>query len=209
MIGTFLRRPHGAGEVTADLVRLLGLVSVVVAGLWWSPTDAGVLALVLPGLLLPRFVGVNPLFDVAFGVVLLVAGWSNVFDLYTAVAWWDLVVHFACTGVSAAMVYLLLARLEIITDPQSRRFTFAIALVLTTCIGLAASAVWEMVEWLGHTFVSREIFVAYDDTIGDMTIGGVGALLAGLALKALPLHRARLHDSPHTVPSPSPSPSRP
>jgi hypothetical protein len=189
VIETFLRRPHGPAEYTADAVRVLGLVSVVAAFVWWSATDAGVLALVLPGLLLPRFVGVQPVFDVVFGVTLLVAAWSNVFDLYTTVSWWDLVVHFVCTGVIAAMAYLLLARLGMLVPPQAPGFTLAAALVLTTCLGLAGSAVWEMVEWLGKTFISSEIFVAYDDTIGDMAVGGLGALVAGVALGTLPLHR--------------------
>jgi hypothetical protein len=44
-----------------------------------------------------------------------------------------------------------------------------------------------MVEWLGKTYVSSSIFVAYDDTIGDMAVGGLGALVAGALLRFLPL----------------------
>jgi hypothetical protein len=191
VIANFLRPPRGAGEWIADSVRVLGALSVIAAFLWWSITDAGVLALVLPALLLPRFVGVHPLFDTVYGVTLLVAAWSNVFDLYTSIWWWDIVVHFVCTAVVAVMVYLLLARLRMLVSPADRTFTLGAAVVLTTAFGLAGSAVWEMVEWLGKTFISTDIFVAYDDTIGDMAIGGLGALCAGLALWFLPLHRSR------------------
>lgn len=195
MIANFVRRPDGPAEFAADAVRLLGLLSVIVAAIWWEPTDAGVLALVLPAILLPRFVGVHPGFDVVYGVVLLVAAWSNVFDLYTRISWWDLAIHFTCTGVVAILVFLLLARLGIIASPRSPDVTLASSLVLTTVFGLAGSAVWEMIEWLGKTFVSSDIFVEYDDTIGDMAIGGLGALVAGLALAVLPLHRYRSPDA--------------
>ncbi|RUR01708.1 hypothetical protein [Labedella endophytica] len=195
MIANFLRRPVGAVEILADVVRLVGLLSVLVAFIWWEPTDAGVLALVLPALLLPRFIGVHPGFDVVYGVILLVAGWSNVFDLYTSISWWDLAVHVACTGVVAVLVFLLLARLGIIASPRGSDVTVASTIVLTTIFGLAASAVWEMIEWLGKEFVSSDIFVEYDDTIGDMAVGGLGALAAGVALALLPLHRYRSPDA--------------
>jgi len=187
VIKNFLRPPHGAAEWAADAVRVLALLSVVAAFVWWEPTDAGVLALVLPGVVLPRFVGVHPLFDIVYGLVLLVAAWSNVFDLYTSIWWWDIAVHLVATGVVAVMAYLFFARLRMLVEPSSRSFTLGTALVLCTSLGLAASAVWEMVEWLGKTYVSSSIFVAYDDTIGDMAVGGLGALVAGVLLWFLPL----------------------
>jgi hypothetical protein len=185
VIEDFLRKPRGGTAVAADVVRVLGLLSVVVAAVWWSATDAGVLALVLPALLLPRFIAARPLFDLVYGIVLLVAAWSNVFDLYTTISWWDLAVHLACTGVVAAMIFLLLTRVEIITTPATGTVSAAVPIVLTTLIGLAASAVWEMIEWLGKAFVSDDIFVAYDDTIADMAVGGLGAVLAGVALATM------------------------
>ncbi|RWZ68210.1 hypothetical protein ELQ92_02970 [Labedella populi] len=185
MIENFLRPPRGRTAIAADIVRGLGGLGVLVAAIWWTATDAGVLALVVPALLLPRFIGARPLFDVVYGVALLVAAWSNVFDLYARIAWWDLAVHLTCTGVVAAMLFLLLERVEILTAPRVGSVTAAVPIVLTTLIGLAASAVWEMIEWLGKTFVSDEIFVAYDDTIADMAVGSVGAVLAGIALASM------------------------
>ncbi|MDO9397175.1 MAG: hypothetical protein Q7T71_11565 [Herbiconiux sp.] len=182
MIERFLRRPSGPGEVVADLLRMLGAVGVVVAAVWFSPTDAGVLAFVLPGLLLPRFLGARWGFDIAYCVTLLAAGWSNVLDLYTRVPWWDIVVHVACTGVIAAMVHLLLVRTGVIVEPPGPRAARVAPVVLTLMIGLAVSALWEMVEWFGKAFISASIFVAYDDTIGDMAVGGLGALAAGFVV---------------------------
>ena len=182
MIETFLRWPHGASAILADLLRLIGLVSVPVAAVFFEATDAGVLAFVLPALLLPRFIGVPSGFDIAYCTVLLVAAWSNVFDLYTSVVWWDIPVHFCCTGVIAVMLYLLLARVGVVPEPATGRR--ATAIVLTLALGLAVSALWEMVEWFGHAVISSAIFVEYNDTIGDMAVGGLGSLLAGALLSA-------------------------
>ncbi|WP_233189203.1 hypothetical protein [Subtercola sp. Z020] len=196
MIENFLRRPHGGSEYVADALRVIGLVSVIVAAAFFQATDAGVLAFLLPGLLLPRFVGARPAFDIVFCVLLLVAGWSNVLDLYTSVRWWDIPVHIACTGVIAAMVYLLLAQVGVLAhpaghpSPDGTRFTLATGIVLTTAFGLAVSALWEMVEWFGHAFISSAIFVEYNDTIGDMAVGALGALAAGVVLSLVPLERA-------------------
>ncbi|MDT3317332.1 hypothetical protein Q9S71_10930 [Microbacterium sp. KSW4-11] len=182
----FLRQPASPAEWAADGIRLLGLISVLAAFVWWTPTDAGILALALPALLVPRLLGVLPWFDVVYGVTVSVAAWSNVLDLYRSIAWWDLVVHFVATGVIASVGYVALQRSGVLPDRPRRRT----AIVLLPTIGLAISAIWEMVEWLGKTFVDSEIFVTYPDTIGDMAVGGAGALLMGLVLARIRIDRA-------------------
>lgn len=179
----FLRPPVGVGMYVADALRVLGLVAVIVAAIGWGGTAAGVMGLVLIGLVLPRFIGAAPAFDIGLGAILLVAGWSSVVDLYGTIPFWDLLVHFAAGGAIAAGIYLLLGFLELVPPPDASSSRLATALVLTTCFGLAASAVWEMLEWLGHTYVDERIFVGYDDSIGDMALGALGALVAGFALK--------------------------
>lgn len=187
MIENFLRRPSSRGELAADVVRIVGLLSIPVALVWWSATDAGILAFALPALLLPRFVGARPWFDIAYGITVLVASWSNVLDLYRTVTAWDLVVHFFCTAVLAAAVFLWLGRAGMIPLPDAFAVTRRGAVLLTTALGLALSALWEMVEWIGFTFISDDIFVTYDDTIGDMAFGGLGALAAGFVVASVRL----------------------
>ncbi|MDY0910678.1 hypothetical protein [Microbacterium sp. CFBP9034] len=189
MIADLLRRPQDLGEWTADAVRALGLLSVVVAAIWWTVTDAGILALALPALLLPRLVGARPAFDIVYGVTVLVAAWSNVLGLYELVPWWDLVVHFVATGVIAAMLFLLLARCRVVPAPGTAGFAPRVALVIVPALALALSALWEMVEWFGYTFVSDEIFVAYGDTIGDLCAGGLGGVVAGVLVTFVRLDR--------------------
>ncbi|THE07165.1 DUF2238 domain-containing protein [Microbacterium oleivorans] len=184
----FLRPPTTVTERAADGIRILGLLSVLAAFIWSTATDAGILALALPALLVPRLIGSRPGFDVLFGATVTVAAWSNVLDLYRTIAWWDLVVHFVATGVIAAMALLLLRRFDVVASAGTRRST----VILVPTIGLAISAVWEMIEWLGKTFLAPDIFVTYRDTIGDMSIGGLGALLAGVLTAGIPLSRTAL-----------------
>ncbi|WP_426321087.1 hypothetical protein [Microbacterium sp. E-13] len=191
MIARFLTRPRGAAAWTAEAVRLLGLLGVVAAFLWFSPGDAGIVSLSLLALVVPRFAGVRPGFDIAFCLTVLVAAWSNVLDLYESLALWDLVVHFACTGLLAAMAYVVLARLALTPAPFAEGTRRAAPVVLVTALGLALSAVWEMLEWIGRTFVAPDIFVTYQDTIGDMAAGGLGALAAGFIVS-----RVRLMSDP-------------
>jgi hypothetical protein len=129
---------------------------------------------------LPRFVGARAGFDIVFCVTVLVAAWSNVIDLYRTVPGWDLAVHVVCTGVLAVMLYVLAARLDVVPGVLGARPRARVPIVFITSVGLALSALWEMVEWVGFAFITDEIFVTYTDTIGDMAAGGLGALVGGV-----------------------------
>jgi hypothetical protein len=190
MKATFLRRPRGFAEYAADALRVLGVLSVIAAAIWSTPTDAGILALALPALMIPRMLGLRAGADIIVGATVLVAAASNVFDLYRTVPGWDLVVHFVCTGVIAATGYILVARVDVVPAQDSAAFRRRTAIVIVTALGLAVSALWEMVEWAGRTFVTAEIFVTYQDTIGDMAVGGLGAVVAGIIVAFVPLERA-------------------
>lgn len=189
----FLRAPHGIAEFTADGLRLLGVLSVLVAAIWSTGTDAGILALGLPALMVPRMMGMRAWADIVVCATVLVAAGSNVLDLYRTVVGWDIVVHLVCTGVLAATSYLVLARCGVVPAQDSAAFRKRTAIVISTVVGLAVSALWEMIEWAGRTFVTAEIFVTYEDTIGDMAAGGVGALIAGVVLAYVTLERPDAH----------------
>lgn len=183
----FLHPPSSVLEYLADAVRVLGVASVLVLAIWGTGTDAGILAFTLPALLLPRFLGARAGFDIMFGVSVLIAAWSNVLDVYTTVPWWDLVAHFVCTGVIVVAAYLTLAQVKVVADPRRAGSSARTPLVLASALGLAVSALWEMVEWFGYTFISDDIFVAYADTIGDMVVGGLGGVVAGIVTVSVPL----------------------
>lgn len=182
---TFLRRPIGAGELAADGLRVLGVLSVAAGGIGWGFVEVAVFLLTLLGMLVPRFLGVRPGFDIAIGGTLLMAAWSGVFELYTSIDWLDIVIHFAANGLLAALIFTVAARLGIVAQPGAGTPSLVGSALLTTVFGLAAGALWEMGEWAGHTFIDSAIFVGYDDTIGDLAVGGLGSLLAGLCIRWL------------------------
>jgi hypothetical protein len=190
----FLRPPATLGDWLADVLRVIGVLGVIAAAIWLKPTDAGIAALALPALMLPRMLGLAAWFDVTACATVLVAAWSNVFDLYRTVTGWDLVLHFLCTAVLAVIAAVILTRTGVVplvaavdgSGPPLRRRT---PVVLVPLVALAISAVWEMIEWLGWRYLSDDIFVTYQDTIGDMVMGGLGGVAAGVLLALVPVGR--------------------
>lgn len=190
----FLRPPATLGDWLADVLRLIGVLGLIAAAIWLKPTDAGIAALALPALMLPRMLGLAAWFDVIACATVLVAAWSNVFDLYRTVTGWDLVLHFLCTGVLSVIAAVVLTRTGVVplaaavdgSGPSLRRRT---PVVLVPLVALAISAVWEMIEWLGWRYLSEDIFVTYQDTIGDMVLGGLGGIAAGILLALVPVGR--------------------
>lgn len=101
---------------------------------------------------------------------------GNRLDLYDSVAWFDDWMHFMNTGLlAAAFVLLTLPR----TAPTSR--------VLERCLALGATGaiVWEVGEYFAFLADSSERRYAYADTLGDLGLGVVGALVAGVVVRSL------------------------
>lgn len=176
-VRSLLTGPGGA-------VRVLGVLSLLVA-LVRSPVEVALFALVLAGLLVPVAATASRTLDAAYGAGLLVAAWCSALQLYQSVAWLDLAVHLVVTGLVAAVGHLLLARwTDAVVDPHAAtaRADRVGAVVVTTSLGLALAVLWEVGEYVGHTYLDPEIYVGYADTIGDMVAGGLGSAVAGLWL---------------------------
>ena len=185
MIDALLRPPGSRKELLADAVRALGVLSVA-AALVLGPVETALFLLVLLGLLVARSLAVLPVFDTVYGLVLLVAAWSSVADLYARIPWWDLAVHCTATGVLAAMAYFLLVQfgaVPAVLRPHrpSRSLPVVVPLIVLS-LGLGMSVLWEIGEWWGHTFVDATINVGYADTMADLAAGGLGALVAGACM---------------------------
>ncbi|AZZ56284.1 hypothetical protein [Rathayibacter iranicus] len=183
LVATFLQPPRTRGEWLADAVRGVGAASIVAAAIGWGLVDVAVLALAAIGLVVPRFLGIRPALDAAFGVALLVASWSSVLGLYEAWVGWDLVVHCVLNGLAAAVAYIVAARAGVVPTVSGARGPLAPAVVLCACFGTTAGVLWEWGEWAGHRFIDSSIFIGYEDTLGDLAAGTVGSLLAGLLLR--------------------------
>lgn len=168
------------------VVRVAGLVCVLVALVARGPVDAALFLLVMAGLVVPVAARASRGLDVAYGVGLLAAAWSGALDLYQQVWWLDVVMHLVVTGLVAAVTHLLLARsTRAVVDPTVPGPGLrAGSVAVTAALGLALSVLWEVGEYLGQTYADPTIFADHPDTVGDLVMGGLGSVVAGLWLTA-------------------------
>jgi hypothetical protein len=98
---------------------------------------------------------------------------GNSLDLFDSLVWWDDFNHFANW-------VLLLTGIGLIICGAVRP-AWAVV-VLVTGLGALIAVGWELGEW--YTFIRHgtEIDTAYEDTLGDLTLGTLGALVAGLVV---------------------------
>lgn len=98
---------------------------------------------------------------------------GNSLDLYDSVVWWDDFNHWINWLLLLTGVGLLVAR--------SVRPDWALV-ALVAGLGAILAIGWELGEW--YTFIRHgtEIDTAYEDTLGDLALGTLGALCAGFVL---------------------------
>jgi len=199
VIADFLRRPESATRRLADAIRVLAAGSVIVAGLGWGWIQVAVFLLAVLATLLPRALSLPGWLDLATGTAALLAAWSNVWDLYTTVPGWDTFIHAYLGGSVALLAVSIAQRAGAVPSPVPRathRGTPLALVVLAVAFGLATGALWEMLEWFGHTVIDPGVHVGYDDTIGDLAAGGFGSLLLGMARFGAPARGRPLEGSP-------------
>ncbi len=98
---------------------------------------------------------------------------GNSLDLYDTVVWWDDFNHFANW-------LLLLWGIGLLVGDRVRP-DWALV-VMVAGLGAVLAIGWELGEW--YTFIRHgtEIETAYEDTLGDLALGTLGATCAGLVL---------------------------
>ncbi|MGJ9411088.1 hypothetical protein ACHAAC_00105 [Aeromicrobium sp. CF4.19] len=101
---------------------------------------------------------------------------GNRMDLYDTIVWFDDWVHFMNTGLLTAAVILL---------TLSRTATFAATVERSLAFGVTAALVWEVAEYFAFLSDSTERNGAYRDTLGDLTLGTLGALVAAVVIHRL------------------------
>ncbi|TDW89233.1 hypothetical protein EV137_3025 [Kribbella pratensis] len=117
---------------------------------------------------------------------------GNRLNLFDTVNWWDDAMHFVLWGFLTGGVLLAFA---------PRDLTRALTTFVALGFGTTAAVVWEVGEYVTFVRNSPELQTAYTDTLGDLTLGTLGALLAGLLVHqvtkadALPL-AGNVTDSP-------------
>ena len=171
-------------SVAADLVRLSLLAGIVVSLITGQPHHAFRFAVVLAVTLGARWLRVPRPFGLALTVALAVETWGRFAGMYRAWDPFDEVIHLAVMGCVAPLVYLLLARLDLL--PQLRELGQTRQRVglplLAGMIGLAVGAVWEVYEWFVVTYLHSSVITSYGDAMTDLVVDFVGAVLGGILL---------------------------
>jgi hypothetical protein len=112
---------------------------------------------------------------------------GNRLDLYDTVVWFDDWMHFMNTSLLTAAVLLL-------TLPAGAPLSALVERSLA--FGASAAVAWEIAEYFAFLSLSPERSNAYADTLGDLGLGLLGALVAAV------LVHARRRD---TIPGPAPA----
>ena len=157
-IGRFEDKAFGARLVFYPLMMLL------VPALWW--------------LAVKRRRPEEPPPYVAFGLIMLpflIDTTGNTLDLFDALVWWDDANHFfnwvlLCWGIGLVTGPRVVPRWAVVVGVAG--------------FGAMAAIAWELGEWLTFIRHGTEIETAYEDTLGDLALGTLGGLVAGLIVAA-------------------------
>lgn len=109
------------------------------------------------------------LLDTLFGMPFLIDTAGNALDLYDTVVWWDDFNHF----LNWAILTLAFGQLLL-------RFPYGKWTMAGLAIGFGAftGILWEIAEYFTFVRNSPELATAYTDTLGDLALDTVGAVLA-------------------------------
>ena len=164
-----------------DVLRLLfgaGAVAFAVAG---DAAGAFNLLLAFAVLLAARFANLPRAYDLALIVALAFTQGGEAVNLYDAIDWYDRVVHFIVPMLTSQVLYLCLARLEVMPDPRQETLPHHEAgmFVAVFALGLAAGALWEIFEWTSDGVFGSALSEGNTDTVGDLIADACGALAGG------------------------------
>jgi hypothetical protein len=110
--------------------------------------------------------------------ILLLAGVSSAEQLYDAVPWWDLMVHFLATYALVRIPWNLRLRAGASPSPEEAAAPpFPARLRWCLGVGLALAVAWELMELIGFLLVTPEIHIPPLDTATDVLAGLLGAAL--------------------------------
>jgi hypothetical protein len=98
---------------------------------------------------------------------------GNRANLFDTVPWWDDAMHF--------LNWLLLTA-GVLVAWAPRGVSRGVVVMCGLGFGAGAALLWELGEYVAFVRNSPELATAYTDTLGDLALGSLGAVLAGLVV---------------------------
>ena len=164
-----------------DLLRALFAAGALWFALEGDAKGAFNLALASVVVLAARLGNLPRIYDLAVIVALALTQGGEALGLYDAVAWYDRLVHFVVPLLASQVVYLCLARVEVLPDPRQETVARHDAgmFVVTFALGLAVGALWEIFEWAADGVFGSDLSQGNVDTVGDLIADATGSLAGG------------------------------
>ncbi len=166
-----------------DVLRLLLLGGAVAYALSGRGGAAALLAFLGAITLLARPVNLPRVYDLSLTLAMALQGFGEVWGLYDRFVRFDDLVHVTLPLLTSPVVYIALARLDVVPDPRDEthaRHYVGIA-VVTAALGIAIGGLWEIWEWRSDAWFGTRLSESNDDTNGDLVRDTCGSL-AGAAL---------------------------
>ncbi len=162
-------------------VLLLGAVAFAVAG---DAEAAGLLAFLGGITLLARFVNLPRIYDLSLTAAMALQGFGEAFGVYDRLIRFDDLVHFTLPMLTAPVLYIALARVEVVPDPRDETHLphyIGIA-VVTAALGIATGALCEVYEWRSDAWFGTNLSEDNDDTNGDLVRDTLGSVVGAALL---------------------------
>lgn len=155
--------PQFEGKAMAGRAATYPVATVIVPLAWWLVRRR-------------RPVAYPYALDVLIVLPFLIDTLGNALDLYDSVGWWDDANHLVNWCLLTAGFGQLLLRL------QAGALTAA---GLAVGFGATTAILWELGEYLAFIRDSPELETAYTDTLGDLTLGLTGSVVAAVVTAAV------------------------
>jgi hypothetical protein len=169
-----------------DVLRLVIVAGAAGFALAGDTTGAVVLGLLGAITVLARFVMLPRVYDLALTLAMALQGFGEAFGVYDRFVRFDDLVHVTLPLLVAPVVYIALARLDVVPDPRDETHGrhYAGIFVVTAALGTALGGLWEIYEWCSDAWIGTQLQEGNDDTVGDLVRDTLGSL-GGAALLVL------------------------
>ena len=167
-----------------DVLRLVILGGAVVYALNGRVGAAALLAFLGAITLVARVVNLPRVYDLSLTLAMAVQGFGEVWGFYDRFVRFDDLVHVTLPLLTSPVVYIALARLDVVPDPRDEthaRHYVGIA-VVTAALGIAIGGLWEIWEWRSDAWFGTQLSESNDDTNGDLVRDTIGSLVGAALL---------------------------